>query len=259
MLLDGKVALITGGSSGIGAAVARLFSEHGAAVSVVGTNEERLNAVARGLPRALALRGDVASSDDVQRVTRETVRHFGAIDILVTAAGVVGFSPAEQYPREQWDRIMAVDCTGVFLCCQAAGQEMIRRGAGGRIVTVSSTAGLAAVPHAVAYTAAKHAVIGITRALAVEWAPHQITVNCVCPGLTDTPQSFGARTQAPEVFAERVRRIPLGRPASAVEQAEAILFLVSSAASYVTGAVVPVDGGNAALFSGFPVAGAPGR
>jgi NAD(P)-dependent dehydrogenase (short-subunit alcohol dehydrogenase family) len=256
---DGKVALVTGGSSGIGAAAARLLADQGASVAIAGTSAERLESVraeiARGGRPTLALRGDVASENDVERMTTATLKEFGHIDILVNSAGVVGFRPAEDYPREEWDRIMAVDCTGVFLSCRAVGRAMIKRGAGGRIINVSSTAGLAAVPQCIAYTAAKHAVIGITRALSVEWAPYGITVNCVCPGLTDTPQSFGSRARAPEVFAERVRRIPLGRPATALEQAAPIVFLASPQADYITGVVLPVDGGNAALFSGFPVLG----
>lgn len=259
---DGKVALVTGGSSGIGAAAARLLADHGASVAIAGTSDERLESVRAELDGAghpvLAVRGDVASEDDVERMTAATLKEFGHIDILVNSAGIVGFRPAEDYPRDEWDRIMAVDCTGVFLSCRAVGREMIKRGAGGRIINISSTAGLAAVPHCIAYTAAKHAVIGITRALSVEWAPHGITVNCICPGLTDTPQSFRSRAGAPEVFAERVQRIPLGRPATAAEQAAAIVFLASSQANYITGAILPVDGGNAALFSGFPVVGKKG-
>lgn len=255
--LSGKVALVTGATSGIGAAAARLLAGQGAAVAVVGRSPERLETVRAeiaGMGRAvLAIRADVATAADVERMTGTTFATFGAVDILVNSAGVVAFGRAEDYPLADWDHVMATNCTGVFLCCRAIGAEMIKRGIAGRIVNVSSTAGLAAVPQCIAYTASKHAVIGITRALSVEWAPYGITVNCVCPGLTDTPQSLDSRARAPEVFAERVRRIPLGRPATALEQAQPIAYLASPEASYITGAVLAVDGGNAALFSGFPV------
>jgi NAD(P)-dependent dehydrogenase (short-subunit alcohol dehydrogenase family) len=189
---------------------------------------------------------DVTSSTDVAQTARTILTEHGPVDALLNFAGVSDFDPAVDVTPEVWERQIAINLTGTFLVCQAVGRAMIARGSGA-IVNVASTAGTFGVPGMAAYTAAKHGVVGLTKALAIEWARFGVRVNCICPGATLTPMLLSTTE---EFRASRSRRIPLGRFGEPSEQAEVALFLASPVASYITGAAIPVDGGVAAMAPG---------
>ena len=252
MRLQEKVAVVTGGGSGMGEATSLLFAEEGAAVAIADLDYEKAAAVATRIQdsghRARAHRVDVTDEEQVGRFVEAVLDEFHRIDILVNFAGVMDYRPAVETSAEQWRRIIDIDLTGTFLCCREVGKAMIDRG-GGKIVTIGSTVSLSGAPDTAHYTAAKHGVLGLTRALAVEWAKYGINVNCICPGGTMTPMSEGSDV-GPEYWAERTRRIPIGRLAQPEDQARAALFLASSDADYITGSTICVDGGVAALAPG---------
>jgi NAD(P)-dependent dehydrogenase (short-subunit alcohol dehydrogenase family) len=248
-----KTVVITGGGSGIGRAAAELFAAEGAAVAINDVNLEAAERVAQEIKtrgaNALAVACDVADGSAVSRAAADVMTRFGRIDILINSAGFGSHAPAEEY--KQWDRMLAVNLSGVFHWCVAAARQSMIGQHAGSIVNVASLAGLAAHPGDVGYIASKHGVVGLTKALAVEWARYNIRVNCLCPGLTRTPIIENAEKAAPDRFVARRARIPLGREAEAAEQARAMLFLASSDASSVTGLIMPVDGGQMALSSGW--------
>jgi NAD(P)-dependent dehydrogenase (short-subunit alcohol dehydrogenase family) len=252
MRLRDKVAVVTGGGSGMGEAIASLFADEGAAVAIADIDHDKAAAVASRIQlaghKARAHRVDVADEDQVRHVVGAVLVEFERIDILVNCAGIMDYRPAVETTLEQWRRVIDIDLTGVFLCCREVGKAMIGRGTG-KIVNIGSTVSLSGAPETATYTAAKHGVLGLTRALAVEWAKYGINVNCICPGGTLTPMSQGADV-GPEYWAERTRRIPLGRLAQPDDQARAALFLASSDSDYVTGSALCVDGGVAALAPG---------
>ncbi|HHY93874.1 MAG TPA: SDR family oxidoreductase [Firmicutes bacterium] len=250
MKLEGKVAIVTGAGSGIGRAVARRFAQEGARLVLNDITEEALGEVGNGLPEACLVAGDVADPGTADRTVAAAVERFGRIDILVNNAGITRSCPAEDLPSDGWERIVAVNLSGQFYMAQAVGRRMIERRSG-CIVNVASMAGLHGIPENVAYVASKHGVVGLTKALVVEWARYGIRVNCVCPGLTSTPLVEALEEQAPAVFRERKKRIPGGRLATPEEQAAVITFLASDEASYVSGLVANVDAGSHALYSGY--------
>jgi NAD(P)-dependent dehydrogenase (short-subunit alcohol dehydrogenase family) len=242
--MKGKVAIITGGESGIGAAAARQLSERGADVIVAGLN-------AGGVPGGIEC--DVADRDTPDLLVQTALDRHGRIDILVNSAGVALMARAEEIERADWQRVVNINLTGLFFVTQAVGRVMIEHG-GGAIVNLASMAGLAGMPDHAAYVATKHAVVGLTKSLAIEWARFGVRVNCLCPGLTDTEIVRNATRHAPEVLEERARRNVMQRLATPDEQASMITFLVSPEASYVNGMVANVDGGNLALYSGYSAA-----
>jgi len=248
MRLQNKIAIITGGASGMGACAAQLFAQEGAKVVIGDIDGQKANDVASRVEQAggrcLAVELDVVDEQQVQRLVEVMLREFQRIDILINCVGVAEFAPTEQITLQQWRRVLDVNLTGVFLCCREVGKVMIGQKSG-KIVNFASTGGLSGVPYMVHYTAAKHGIVGLTKALAVEWGKYNIHVNCICPGATATPMLIESTSE--EYRAERSRRVPLQRLAKPEEQARVALFLASSESDYINGASICVDGGIYAM------------
>lgn len=249
--LRDRVALVTGASSGLGAEAARALAEAGAAVGLVARRRERLEGVAGELrdlgARSCVAPADVSRTEEVEAALEQTEAELGPVDILVNGAGIAPLGRAERHTRESWDAALAIDLTAAFVASQLVGRRMIERGAGGRIIMISSTIGLAANPvhRAVGYTVSKAGLNGLTRQLAIEWARHGILVNAIAPSYFPTEMTIDPRHgEVRADQAEVMRRFtPLGRLGEPREIASAILFLAAPASSYVTGAIIPVDGG----------------
>jgi NAD(P)-dependent dehydrogenase (short-subunit alcohol dehydrogenase family) len=243
--LTGKVAVITGASTGIGASTAELFVAEGARVTLMSRDADRLSqTVARlgGDDHVLAVTGDVSRPGDVDRLVGATVDRFGGVDVLVANAGIHRVTPFTEIGDEEWSEMIATNLTGAFLVCRAIARDMIARDAGGSIVLTSSTNGLVAEPGMAHYNASKGALVMLARSMAVDLAPQGIRVNAVAPGtiLTEITRPM---VEAGFPWGE----IPLGRIGRPEEVAAAILFLASDDASYVTGEILVVDGGQIAL------------
>lgn len=249
---EGKVALITGAASGQGRAAALLFAEEGARVVVSDVNGDGAEEVAGEIKgsggEAVAVATDVSREVEVKAMIEATIEAFGRLDVLFNNAGV-GYSAADRFtmasvvetPEEDWDAVLAINLKGVAMGCKHAIPVMERQG-GGAIVNNASINALVGLSGADAYTAAKGGVVSLTRVLAVDWGPKGIRVNCMCPGGVDTPMI------APAIADEAVlgfmrESTPLGRLARPEETARVALFLASEEASYLNGAVFPVDGG----------------
>jgi NAD(P)-dependent dehydrogenase (short-subunit alcohol dehydrogenase family) len=255
MILKGKVAVVTGGGLGIGLATAKLLAKAGAKVAINDIVPEHAQKAAKDINVdggfAVAVPGDVADLEQVKANVNEIMNHFNKIDILVNNAGIQIPRAAEDYDLETWNKVVGIDLNGVFYWSQNVAKASMIPHKSGSIVNVASLAGLVAVPESLPYVAAKHGVVGLTKGLAIEWGKYNIRVNCVCPGLTETPLLKQARLTNPERVAVREKRIPLLRMCVPEEQAEVVLFLVSDKASYVSGAIVPIDGAQLALHSGY--------
>ncbi len=247
--LAGKVALVTGGASGIGRATAVLLGREGAAVMVHDLKEEgrdTADAIVAAGGRASFVQGDVTRAADCHAAVQKTVSEFGRLDVLVNNAGIIRRASVVDTTEEEWDRVMAVNVKSVFLFCKSAIPVMAR-GGGGVIVNTASGWGLDGGPNAAPYCASKAAVVNLTKAMAIDHAGQNIRVNCVCPGDTDTPMlREEARQLGQDVggFLTRSAQRPLGRMGRPEEIAQAILFLASDASSYVTGTALVVDGGG---------------
>ena len=236
--LDGKVALITGGSRGQGAAEARLFAAEGANVVIGDVRTDKGEAVAAEIgERAVFTRLDVSSEEEWAAAIALTTERFGGLDVLVNNAGIGFTARLENHTLADWEKIVAVNQTGVFLGIRSAIAPMTERG-GGSIVNISSGAGLRATKYMIAYAATKYAVTGMTASAAIELARNGIRVNSIHPGVIDTPM-LGRASKADQV----VKSTPLRRMGTPEEIANVALFLASDASSYMTGAHVPVDGG----------------
>jgi NAD(P)-dependent dehydrogenase (short-subunit alcohol dehydrogenase family) len=240
--LEGRHALVTGAGRGLGRGAALALANAGAVVTLVARSREELEAVAAEIEdaggSARVAVADVRDEDQVERA----VAAAQPVDILVTAAGLNRTGPTADYATADFDLLADVNLRGTFLACRAVGRHLLERGAPGRIVTVSSQMGAVGYPGRAAYCATKHAVNGLTKALAVEWAPHGIAVNAVAPTFVRTPMTEPMLAD-PEFAAEVRRRLPTGEVATAEEVAAAIVYLVSDAARSVTGHVLAVDGG----------------
>lgn len=249
--LEGQHALVTGGGSGIGAQVAQELTERGAHVTLVGRRSAPLESIARALPDATAIVADLTRTEDVARAVERAGEHHGRISILVNNAGAAVSASFARTTREIWDGMLASNALTAFLCTRAflAQADPQRYG---RIVNVASTAGLKGYAYVSAYCAAKHAVVGLTRALALELAPTRITVNAVCPGYTDTEllaeamRAVAAKTgRTPQSVREQFRAAnPQGRLVLPREVAEAIAWLCSPGAAAVNGQAISVCGGE---------------
>lgn len=232
----------------MGHAISALFAKEGARIAIGDIDQDKAEMVAAEIEesggKALAVRVNVADEEEVEGLVEKTLQQFESLDVLVNCVGVGEYLPAEEITGEHWRRMIDVDLSGTFYCCREAGKEMIKRKQG-KIVNISSTAGIAGVPYMSHYTAAKHGVVGLTRALATEWGKYNVNVNCICPGATLTPLILNATT--PQYREDRMERTPLCRLAEPLDQAKVALFLASSDADYVTGAIIGVDGGISAL------------
>ncbi len=247
--LTGKVALVTGGASGIGRATAVLLGREGAAVLVHDIREEgrsTAEAIVAAGGRAVFIRGDVTRAADCQAAVQTAIAEFGGLDVLVNNAGIIRRASVVDTTEEEWDRVMAVNVKSVFLMSKAAIPIMGGRG-GGVIVNTASGWGLDGGPNAASYCASKAAVVNLTRAMAIDHAGQHIRVNCVCPGDTDTPMlREEARQLGQDVqhFLARSAQRPLGRMGRPEEIAQVILFLATDASSFVTGTALVADGGG---------------
>lgn len=245
--LSGKVAIVTGGTSGIGRDTAARFAKAGAKVVVAGRREAEGNETL-GLVRAaggdgLFVKADVSQAAQVQALVEKTVQKFGRLDLAFNNAGIEGSTtPIVEQPEAEWDRTMAINLKGVWLCLKYEIQQMIQQGGGGAIVNMSSVAGFIGSNGFATYCASKHGVLGLTKSAAMEAAPHGIRVNAVCPAVIET--AMGERLFGdPQVREYMVGLHPLGRFGTPMEVAEAVLWMCSDGASFMTGQSLILDGG----------------
>lgn len=251
--LDGKVALITGAAGEIGTATMQLFAARGARIVAVDRNEQQLKQAVGALPaqaNALALTADVTREEDVAAYVRRAVEAAGTIDVFFNNAGIEGdVAPIQDYSLESFRRVLDVNVVGVFLGMKHVLPVMLKSGTGS-IINTASIAGLIGSPHIAVYSASKHAVIGLTKSVAMECSKTQVRVNCVCPGLIQSrmlSSIIDGRTPGIRADSEKiVERIPARRLGSAAEVASVVAFLASDAASYVSGSAYTVDGGRTA-------------
>jgi NAD(P)-dependent dehydrogenase (short-subunit alcohol dehydrogenase family) len=251
--LSGKVALITGGGTGIGRAIALAFAREGANVAVAGRRLEKLKEVAGAIEKergqAIAVECDVTRSKDAERAVRETAKKFGKLNVLVNNAGTLSVSTVDTVSEEDWDRVMTVNVKGPFLLSRAALKEF-RKAGGGAIVNIGSVLGLVAMQNRAAYCASKGGVTMLTKAMALDHAHENVRVNCICPSIVETDLVKGLFNDSMEGRVLRKARegtIPLGRFGKPMDVAELAVFLASEESSWITGTAIPLDGGLTAF------------
>ncbi len=244
MRLEGKAAIVTGASRGLGRAIALAFAREGADVLVNYVAQEaraaEVSAAVEKLGRrAILQRADVSDAAQVRAMVQAAMAGFGRVDILVNNAGITLPKGLLETSEAEWDRVLAINLTGVFLCCQAVAEAMVAQG-GGRIINIASTAGQAGILSGPAYCASKAGVLGLTKCLARAFAPHNVRVNAISPAMIDTEILYW---RTPEQWKETLESIPLQRLGSPDDLAEAAVFLASSGGNFVTGATIDVNGG----------------
>ena len=253
MMLTGKVALVTGGTSGIGFGIARRFLKEGAKVMISSRTESKCREAVRALrkiggKRVSFVTGDVAKQKDAKKMISETVRQFGRLDILVNSAGIYLEKQAHETTEEEWDAIIDTDLKGVWLCSKAAYRQFKKQGKG-VIINISSDAGVFGNRNCAAYCAAKGGVSNLTRAMALDYARENIRINALCPAVIDTPmyeQEICHHDDREEYMRKTADSHPVGRIGTIDEVAFAALMLASDESSFTTGACLPIDGGTTA-------------
>ncbi|MBW4854063.1 glucose 1-dehydrogenase [Bacillus safensis] len=252
MNIAGKVVLITGGASGIGLAAVKLFLEHGAKVAVADINEDSGKQLVESLPHehAAFFKTDITNEADCQKTVQSVLSQFGTIDVLINNAGIEIVSPIHEMTLEDWNHILQVNLTGVFLMSKHTLPHMLEKKSGS-IINTGSVGGLVGWPDIPAYNATKGGVIQLTKSMAIDYAAHQIRVNCIAPGIIDTPlneKSFlDNHSESLEVVKKEKAKVnPLLRLGKPEEIAGVMLFLASDLSSYMTGSVVTADGGYTA-------------
>jgi NAD(P)-dependent dehydrogenase (short-subunit alcohol dehydrogenase family) len=245
----GKVALVTGASSGIGRATALAFAREGAKVvvsDVVDGGNETVQLIKKAGGEATFVKADVAQTADVESLVQQTVATYGRLDCAHNNAGISGpLTTVADTAESKWDRVIAINLKGVWLCMKYELQHMSKQGSGA-IVNTASGAGLVGIAGASAYVASKHGVLGLTKTAALEYAKHGIRVNAVCPGVIETPMVQRLTDRHPSAAEAMVAGHPVGRVGKPEEVAEAVVWLCSEAASFVTGLAMSVDGGYVA-------------
>mgnify|MGYP000903401518 FL=1 len=247
MQLDGKIALITGGSSGIGRETAVLFAQHGASLAIADLNpdggQDTVQLIREAGGTAVFIQTDVAQAAQVENMVNEVMREYGRLDIAFNNAGIEGAPVRTMDVTEaEFDQILAVNAKGVWLCLKYEIQQMLRQGSGS-IINTASVAGLIGAHSMSAYAASKHAVVGLTRTAAVEYARKGIRINAVCPAIIRTAMVERAIAQLPQLEHGAIQNNPSRRLGNPNEVAQAVLWLASDASSFTTGATLTVDGG----------------
>jgi len=246
--MSGKVALVTGAAAGIGRASAIAFGCHGARVALADVDasgaQETLHLLKEAGGDGICVKCDVSRPGDVEALIKEVVAAYGRLDYAHNNAGIAGdIALTADCTEENWDRTINIDLKGVWLCMKHEIRQMLAQGGGGAIVNASATAGLVGSRRSSAYAAAAHGVVGLTRSAALEYAQAGIRVNAVCPGVTRTPMMQRIIGDNPQVEAQMVGRVPMGRMATPEEVAEVVVWLCSEGAAFVTGHALSCDGG----------------
>ena len=250
MSLEGRVSVVTGGATGLGLQMATALAEAGSNIVVCSRKAENCEQAAAGLEKlgvkALGLAADVTEPAQVEAVKDATLKKFGRVDVLINNAGKAWVAPAEELPLERWEQIMDLNVAAPFLCSQVFGREMIKAKRG-KIINIASIAGLQGrnpkAYDSIVYSTSKGALVNFTRDLAVKWASHNIQVNCICPGFFVTPINRKLFERNPEPI---LREIPLGRTGGDNDLKGIAVLLASDASNFMTGAIIPVDGGTIA-------------
>jgi len=246
--LRDRVAVITGAGSGIGKATSILFAKEGAKVIAVGRSEnihETVKEIREKGGEAMPVKADVSVEKDVEKVISTTLENYGKIEIVFNNAGVVGpIKPLHEYEENEWNEVIAINLKGTYLMCKHAIRQMIKQGKGGVIINMASALALMGLENRPAYTASKGAIISLTRALALECGKYGIRVNCLVPGMVDTPMQRRIR---PPGVQPSFSNLIIKRMAKAEEIAYAALYLASDYSSYMTGACLIIDGGETAI------------
>ena len=246
MRFENTGVLITGAGSGIGRAASLAFATEGAAIAAADLRLEAAQATASAIEEvgrtAVALQVDVTQPDSVRAMVEQAVAGLGSLDVLINSAGVREIVPFLELPAEEWTKVIGTNLTGTFLCSQAFAQHLIAQNKGGKIINLSSVAGLMGVPNRAAYVASKHGVVGLTKEMSMELADKNIQVNAIAPGVVETAMTAGYFDN-PAIVASLKKAHPAGRWAQPEEIARLMLFLASEDADFMTGATIPIDGG----------------
>jgi NAD(P)-dependent dehydrogenase (short-subunit alcohol dehydrogenase family) len=252
---DGKTIIVTGSARGIGKEIARLALEEGGTVALVGRGLEGLESTRASFgaigKRAFSIQCDVGNPDQIQAATNQIMDRCGRIDVLINNAAINSYVRPEDVTRDRWHLEVDVCLSGPFFFSQAVGIASMIPNRSGSIVNVGSGASMAGLPRCVPYVAAKHGLVGLTRALAVDWGQFNIRVNCICPGFTYTDLSQAMAEKDPEMMRQRELRIPLSKGAQPDEVARTVLFVASDDAYSINGIAMALDGGTNAMSSGF--------
>ena len=243
--LEQRIAIVTGAGQGIGRAIALGLAREGARVVIADVNEESAstvkNEIEAGGGGALVIRTDVSNEISVRAMAKKSLEEFGRVDILVNNAGIFPTSSVEEMREEDWDRVIGTNLVGAFLCARAVVPKFLEQGTG-RIISLTSGRAFQGAKNGAHYAASKAGIIGFSKSLALELAPHGITVNVICPGITDTAQPRGHQTEE-QMYAQG-QRIPLGRIGQPEDLVGPAVFLASDAAAFVTGQTILVNGGS---------------